>query len=310
MFFAISGFLITTLLLRERTDSDSINLKAFYGRRALRIFPAYYLTLALYVLLALTLYRGSGMGERFMAYLPAFASYTSNWVYTPEPGVTLFVHGWSLSTEEQFYLLWPPLLVLVVGGRRGLPWAGAAAGALVALATLPQRLAPETGLATIGSGVPLPICGGVLLAIALHSQQMFTRLAPFLGPAVSAPLWLAGTLAAFAVHASGEVVAIGLVATVGACVVREDHLLRTLLAWRPLAHLGRISYGVYLYHLFVVLLLALSVGPYLNPIVFAAATLGITACLASLSYTYFETPIQRRGRPCRAPRPGPTATIT
>lgn len=108
-FFVISGFLITHLLLKELNATGTISLKRFYFRRALRIFPAFYFYLA--VALALTL-AGVFEGE-LRAFLGA-ATYTSNYL---AGGSELVVHTWSLSLEEQFYLLWPAVL-LFLGARK------------------------------------------------------------------------------------------------------------------------------------------------------------------------------------------------
>src|SRR5687768_5068106 len=111
LFFVLSGFLITTLLLREQQRSGRISLRHFYMRRALRIFPLYYA-----VLIALTAYfaaaADSAQRARYFSELPYHAAYLSNWIDSE----TMLSITWSLSTEEQFYLLWPLLLIAL--GRR------------------------------------------------------------------------------------------------------------------------------------------------------------------------------------------------
>ena len=77
-FFAISGFLITTLLVREQNATSRISLGKFYARRCLRIFPLYYVTLLLYVVLVALTQHNSAEGKDFFRHLPAFATYTSN----------------------------------------------------------------------------------------------------------------------------------------------------------------------------------------------------------------------------------------
>jgi peptidoglycan/LPS O-acetylase OafA/YrhL len=109
VFFVISGFLITHLLLKEWNASGTINLKRFYFRRALRIFPPFYLYLA--VALALTL---AGLFPGSVRAFVVAATYT--WNYLGQ-GSDLLAHTWSLSLEEQFYLLWPAAL-LFLGRRR------------------------------------------------------------------------------------------------------------------------------------------------------------------------------------------------
>ena len=124
-FFAISGFLITTLLLREHSRSGGISLRDFYFRRTLRIFPLYYAVLCLYCVLAFLTLSGKPKGAEFWNNLPAFLTYTSNWFVSADhagDGVT-FYFAWSLATEEQFYLFWPPLMVLALYAvRRSGPW--------------------------------------------------------------------------------------------------------------------------------------------------------------------------------------------
>jgi peptidoglycan/LPS O-acetylase OafA/YrhL len=110
-FFVISGFLITHLLLKESHSTGSISLKRFYFRRALRIFPAFYVYLA--AALAVTL-AGWYPGD-LRAFLIA-GTYTWNYLGS---GSDLLVHTWSLSLEEQFYLLWPAALVFL-GTRKSI----------------------------------------------------------------------------------------------------------------------------------------------------------------------------------------------
>ena len=117
LFFAISGFLITTLLLRERERWGSISIRAFYIRRALRIFPLYYTVIILYVISVYALERNTPVGRQFFDNLPYFLTYTANW-FVGLDGRVIFYFAWSLSTEEQFYLVWPTLEKLLRGWRR------------------------------------------------------------------------------------------------------------------------------------------------------------------------------------------------
>jgi peptidoglycan/LPS O-acetylase OafA/YrhL len=115
VFFVISGYLITTILLRELANSQSISLRRFYFRRTLRIFPPYYAFLAVMGLLwaghVLTFDRTSFV---------AAATYT--WACNPHASAALLTHAWSLSIEELFYLLWPLCLLLLYPKRRTLHW--------------------------------------------------------------------------------------------------------------------------------------------------------------------------------------------
>jgi peptidoglycan/LPS O-acetylase OafA/YrhL len=121
VFFVISGYLITTLLLKEYEKTQTISLRNFYMRRTLRIFPAFYA-----FLLAMTVVHAWGSISFKPGDLLHAFTYTINYHYDRSWWIG---HTWSLSVEEQFYLLWPALLLLL-GIRRGLY----AAGAVVLLA--------------------------------------------------------------------------------------------------------------------------------------------------------------------------------
>jgi hypothetical protein len=107
LFFVISGFLITTLLLREQSETGDISLRSFYLRRTLRIFPVYYGVLAFYALLVFLQERHSTAGAQFWHNLPFFMTYTSDWFVNADSDRVIFLFSWSLATEEQFYLFWP-----------------------------------------------------------------------------------------------------------------------------------------------------------------------------------------------------------
>src|SRR6478609_3641264 len=106
LFFVISGFLITTLLIREKEAHGDISLRAFYARRALRIFPLYYAVLLAYTALVLVAERGTSAGAEFLGNLPYFVTYTNNY-FVGNGDRVIFYFAWSLAAEEQFYLVWP-----------------------------------------------------------------------------------------------------------------------------------------------------------------------------------------------------------
>ena len=113
IFFVISGYLITTLLLREREKTSTISLKSFYVRRAFRILPPLYLYILFLCILWLT---GHLPGMNRLELITAL-TFTRN--YVPHVGLWALEHLWSLCIEEQFYLIWPALLVLSVVHRKG-----------------------------------------------------------------------------------------------------------------------------------------------------------------------------------------------
>ena len=306
VFFALSGLLITSLLLREQAEYGRISLANFYARRALRIFPLYYALLAL-----LAVYfawaHASPQRSAFLAALPFHASYLSNWI---QPD-SLMAITWSLSTEEQFYLVWPPLLVLL--GRRALP-------ALLAFLLLNQAVnfgwmdgrlramgMPYESL-DILQATFTPILLGVLLAFALQDAASRAWLARMLTPRA---LWVLVFAALALANWPGSLrgaprLGLHLVTALllGGLVLNPGHALVRALEWRPLAYVGTVSYGIYLLHkpaldLARRLLHQLTID---SPSALFALGLLLSIAIAALSYRYFESPLLRLKSAFRAPR--------
>jgi peptidoglycan/LPS O-acetylase OafA/YrhL len=253
-FFVISGFLITLLLLKELNTTGTISLGRFYFRRALRIFPPFYAYLA--VSLALTL-AGVFAGE-LRAFIVA-GTYTTNYL---GGGSELLEHTWTLSLEEQFYLLWPAALLLL-GTRKSIKVA-----IWLILLSPPSRivtyyLAPHHRSFVGGmlhSGLD-SIMFGCLLAL-LWDNLRFNQ---FVQPLVSG--WVATLSGLFVLvlspivqsHFRGSYsLVIGFtlnaicISQILLYVVRVPHsALGWVLNTRVLRHLGVISYGLYLWqHMF------------------------------------------------------------
>lgn len=293
MFFAISGFLITTLLLRERDATGRISLRKFYARRTLRIFPVYYVVLLVYVVLVLATRRETPGGQAFLEHLPAFATYTSNWFVdlATDQNVT-FYFAWSLATEEQFYLFWPPLLVLLLWWRK----APLLAPVVVLVTLAAVKLVVVYGVDSdalawrILGSLAVPILLGAAAAVVLHDERGFRIAAPLLNHRLAAPVVLALLLAALAGGAPDEILQLGFVALVAACCLREDTLLHPALTLRPLVFLGAISYGMYLMHMLAANLVRPALGADYGWSVFAA-TVPVVTLAAYLSFRFFERPI-------------------
>lgn len=297
LFFAISGFLIVTLLLREQESKGRIDLKAFYIRRALRIFPLYYTVILIYVILVFALERNSGPGREFFANLIFFLTYTSNWFVALE-GRTIFYFAWSLAAEEQFYLLWPSIqryftprralaaMLLFIAALVGLQWwaLDAAAG-------------PRPWWQRAIVDFPLAICFGVVLAHLLHHARTFRAVEQLFGWRASSLVWGGVLLATLALSHSTVLIHLAAAAFVASCVCREDHMLAPVLRWRVLAYIGSISYGMYLLHMLVKnvvsrLLGAMQLGSS-SFLVFGLTLIGAVV-VAGLSFRYFESYFLRR----------------
>ncbi|WP_341394250.1 acyltransferase family protein [Arthrobacter sp. G119Y2] len=301
-FFAISGFLITTLLLRERRQYGRISLKNFYIRRTLRIFPLYYAVLGMYCLLTAVTMNGTAKGDAFWGNLPAFATYTSNWFVDLESGdgVT-FYFAWSLATEEQFYLFWPPLLVLAFW-LKGKAWPAV----VVALALVGLQLVAATSsgdsfpLTVLASLAPAILLGSVF-AILLTHRPSFEVLFGVLGRALASPLLVVVVAALMFVEAPTVVVQLAMVLLVVSLCIREDTPLHPALRLRPLVFIGGISYGMYLLHMLAANAVRRMLGHEAGIDVFLA-TLALVTLIAFVSFRYFESPILKRAQRFR---PGP-----
>jgi peptidoglycan/LPS O-acetylase OafA/YrhL len=253
LFFALSGFLITTLLLREQRKTGRVRLVAFYARRSLRIFPLYYAVLALYALRAWQTRGSSEVARHFLEALPLHATYTANWLLdysVPHP--IMFAFSWSLCVEEQFYWVWPGVLALL--GRR-LPAAALMLAALVVdylgehaylRSVLPDG---SLGLRVLTS-FATPIGCGSLLALLLDSAAGFDLGRRVLGWRLSAPLLLALVVYWLTIPATPYLeLSVTLSALVAAVAMRPDNGLAWLLRWSPLERVGALSYGLYLLHI-------------------------------------------------------------
>ena len=288
LFFAISGFLITSLLLRERVRNGRIDLAAFYVRRTLRIFPLYFATLAIYTALVFFVEKHSSAGAEFWRNLKYFATYTSNLFVPLGDGRTIFYFAWSLAAEEQFYLIWPPMLVLL--GRSGR--AATALGVVIG----GYAMAWSMGAGFV-EHAPLAIVLGSLFAVTLHHPVGYAALSPWIGRPWS-PAIIAGLgIACIAVpNVPNYVVHVAAAAMVVSCSMQARSMLTPLLTTRALSYIGSISYGLYMLHMLAKNVYSrgsVLVGLPNGGLWTVAGTIGIAMVLATLSFRYFETPILR-----------------
>jgi peptidoglycan/LPS O-acetylase OafA/YrhL len=301
MFFAISGFLITTLLLRERRRKGRISLKGFYLRRVFRIMPIYYVALTAYVLLTLLTNRATPAGDQFLHHLPAFLTYTSNWFsdLSSGPSVT-FYFAWSLATEEQYYLFWPPLLVLLLHlvGRQG---GKGHRGPLTALAVLivvnqvALHLPGGALLVTILASLELPILLGSAAALLLDIPEVFRRLSPLLSARWFPPAVLAAIILSLIWTTPNWLTQVMMVVAVASVCVTEKTVLHPVLTWRPLSYVGTISYGMYLLHMLCANVIRQVIPGRYSLLLFILTT-ALVIAVASMSKKFFEDPLQQVGR--------------
>ncbi|MEI7657128.1 MAG: acyltransferase [Phycisphaerae bacterium] len=307
LFFVLSGFLITTLLLREAPEVSGIGLRDFYIRRALRIFPLYYAVLGLYTALVL-LFERNAAGDLFLRNLPFYLTYTNNWFVDLAPDAdgrrrVIFIFAWTLATEEQFYMLWPPLLCLLGRARAAAALAGVVAVTLWALWTwgpLDVPVGSGERLVRILQSPSVQICAGVFLAMALDSRRLFRILHPLLGRSWSSPAAAAISAALLfwpSDATTGWFVLLSLAfsAFIGSCVIREDHGLARWCRPAVLRRIGVVSYGMYLLHMLAVNAVRAvmsKAGVESAPLAFALAVL-LAWAAAEVSFRCFERPFLR-----------------
>jgi peptidoglycan/LPS O-acetylase OafA/YrhL len=292
VFFVLSGYLITTIVLRHGHSWRFV--LAFYARRGLRIWPIYYL---LILVLALVFGQRGDPGA-----LPYYLSYTQGiplyWSGVP-PYWLVMGHTWTLALEEQFYLIWP--LLILTSGRRGTVLVSSS----LAISSVGLRLAGFSGWLLAGrcDGFAL---GGLLAAILADPDAARARrgaqitalvlgtLAGLLwaGLALAGRLWVSGGNVTTPVRLT--IASLAAFALVCSVVCHAGHPLLAPLRSRPLVYLGTISYGIYLYHHPIVLLLTGTSGPVLDPWRSPALwtlPMVLTLAVAVVSWHLIEQPI-------------------
>ena len=327
VFFVISGFLITTLLLNELRDKGSINLPAFFARRARRLLPAFFLVVVATLILGfLIIVPIEGEYRKFANSAVTAALYASNLYfatagdgYFDDPALgSPLLHTWSLAVEEQFYLLWPVLLLFAIWltkrWRFDLLWiiVGVLIVIFVSSLTYSWSAAESGGRAARLAFFVLPARAwelgiGAFLALALPN---FQRSHNSLGAAmaVAGVAIICGTIWKFDESTPFPGTA-ALLPTVGTAAVIAGTWLAPratasrLLACSPAVAIGLVSYSWYLWH-WPLMTFAREFG-YANPLQDAGVAM-VALGLAWATYVYVEEPIRRRRI---APRLGNLATL-
>lgn len=292
LFFVISGFLISTLLLREQEQTAKIDFGKFYARRALRLLPLYYAALLLQIGLVFVLKAYTPENQAlFREKLPAYLIYYSNWLPTASQGP--FFCAWSLAVEEQFYIVFGVLFLL--GSRRfvfGLTLTALAAKPLVYAVF--GNVDMNSTLMRILFSYQEPILLGVLAAFILHHQRGYEFLARWLGARWMPVCAGSAMLAWILVHPmrtrsswDAQFLYLLMTLTVTGLVMRPNS---TLFDNRVLTHLRKISYGIYLLHMFAICAMK-KIFTTPSPVLFFFINFIAVVALASLVYKYFEQPI-------------------
>ena len=309
VFFVMSGFLITGILLDSKGSSSYF--RAFYGRRFLRIFPLYYGFLAVYFIVLPTLWPDTFAGLALRPGQHAFywlygvnIAYGLDWTLGANTG-----HLWSLAVEEQFYLVWPAVVALC--GRRALLRVCVAClivapmAKLVLVQLMPHTLAFHTFTIARIDGLAL----GALLACAVRTPDSLLRLRRWVRPVVWSALGIAA--GAIAIELSNSQHVIGL--HVPMFLIASVYLAGAVVAWSlyaapgsrwqaaftvaPLRRIGLYSYGIYVLHdplVYVVERLGWLASPgqnatVLDVLVYSALMIPLTIAVGAISWHAWES---------------------
>jgi peptidoglycan/LPS O-acetylase OafA/YrhL len=308
IFFALSGYLITCILLRESTTTGRISLGRFWLRRMIRLYPTLLVVVVVVVCLwgAISLYSSSNVDAWTDALLAlSYSGNIARWIWHRSMGP--LAQTWSLAMEEQFYLVWPPLLALLLAGRvrRAILVSGLGV-AITASAVLGWLLYRVPG----GGATPdiyfspilnvAPLLSGALLAVLCQSPRVTARLAARLGTVFT--LIGLGALVAIEVSLTSNwtkqsavvgvvlpLVGVASTLLIAGLAHRRTPVARVL-ALGALAWFGRNgSYGLYLWHVMVIaLVLPLVPGP-----LGVVAAIGISVAVAIGSHYAIERPMER-----------------
>ena len=308
LFFVLSGFLITDILLKTKEQKNF--LSNFYTRRILRIFPLYYGSLILFFSLAPLISQFKDQYNYYAANQGMLWMHLQNWLYIAKPKLdnhTVFSHYWSLSVEEQFYLVWP-LIILACNKARTLViviYLALAGSILFRFATWSYLGNGDTNFLLQYMTRIDGLCVGSLIAIWRNTNvQAVTRKVLRLGITFIS-LHAAAFLISKTMFRTVPHFPIFGYSTIAVCfgfllnflIEKRNRLTQFLFESRPIKSLGKISYGVYIYHwpIFVVFKIfvadrILKMGMLENLIISIAATT-LAVLVSVISYNLFEKKI-------------------
>ena len=318
VFFVLSGYLVTQVLMRDLAGGGRVRFARFYARRFRRLLPASAMALvgtAIAYSWVASPVEVDGAIDGFRA---SFL-YVANWFFIRESADYFaagqsdspVLHFWSLAVEEQFYLVWPVLLagLAAVAGRTGrVRWslvrAAVAVAAVASLVWAWHLSGGSPDRAYYGTDTrAYQLLAGALLAMTPSILVRLRRLEPVVAPV--ALLSLAGLVLASTDAVSARPVARGIAATVLTLLLivtveRGGGLTRSFLSWGPVVELGRISYGTYLWHWPVIVVVG-RLGDF-TAVQMAAIAVVASSAMAALSATMVEQPLRRTGSLDRLPR--------
>jgi peptidoglycan/LPS O-acetylase OafA/YrhL len=311
LFFVLSGFLITALLLREQAEQDRVRIRHFYGRRVLRLLPALYLVLFAHALFVyLVDFRIEGGARAELATLTSSVLYYANWhtLMQEHVGLAGLGHLWSLSIEEQFYFVWPLLLALFFGLRRNAAMVVSMLGIVIVGVCIHRAfLWNSYGWGDAYYRTDVRVDG--LLIGALLAWLWVRNLTPRRG--LSTAAWIASAVIVVCTlsarpstgfwNGTGFTVVALATAVIILAAMDSNWPVNRFLSLAPMVAVGRVSYGIYLWH-FPVFWAVGRWGRDLPAPVRCSLAFGLTALFTVASWTLLERPVMRLRRRFETPR--------
>lgn len=302
VFFVISGFLITSILLNENAKNGHISLLNFYARRVLRLFPALISVVLFTCLVAVIVGSFSALGITPLR-LASVVGYFANWVRAYEPPAVWFLaHCWSLAVEEQFYLIWPIILITLLKftSRRTILTIVTSGIVLSGLLKIVLYL---SGLATTrrivyGSDTRADVVlMGCLIALLLHwdylpkflTNQETRGALTKSGTVILVTFFLIAGESFVPLYLGGfTVIAIAVAVVIIHIILTPESDLSRRLQYSPLVWIGKRSYGLYLWHWPIYEICRLLPKPLI-----VISAIGGSLIVAALSYRFIELPFLR-----------------
>ncbi|GAA4734097.1 hypothetical protein GCM10023229_10280 [Flavisolibacter ginsenosidimutans] len=288
IFFTLSGFLITYLLLAEK-QKQTVDIKKFYVRRILRIWPLYYLYLAL-VFICLFCFK-----QAYPPVLPYYLLFAANVPYLLRTPLPFAQHYWSLGVEEQFYLFWP---WLVKKWNKSLLTVILSLIALILIAKLSIHFFFHLDWGQIvidGFAFHCMMIGGATAILYKNGNSLFLKLTDNkISQTVAWLFILAVLINRFHIASilDREIISVVTAVIIIGQVNTKNRLIN--LEQKGFDFLGKISFGIYIYHPLVIFLTSKLLGPLAMPalpkylLVYLTVS-GLTILIAHLSYNYFES---------------------
>ncbi len=302
MFFVMSAYLITSLLLKRWTKTGSVGFGAFYTRRVLRLFPANYAMILCFVVAAYLVLDDDFIWHVIEA--AASATYISNWTRAFEAPIPGFLsHTWSLAVEEQFYLIWPVLLTLLLRAI-GLRMRLVALLAVLALGSAGWRgwlTFHGASMERLYNGTDVradALLIGCALGIALAMPQVRNNVTlQRTVKMLAAPSLIALLVGGFTMDQHNRAMYAGIslfftlasACLITALVLPEQTIPHQVFRSPPLVFLGRICYGLYIWHFPIFMFIMFGFG-ITHPVVAGLIGVPLTFAAAILSWRFIESP--------------------